>query len=61
MTSDYTPAILVLLGLIMYGGGPTFSLTNWSIVGALSVVVSMVMAAALSTAGDIYFWSYRLG
>lgn len=61
---DTVSGIPVLFGFIMYTGGPASAFTNWTMVGGLSVVVSLVMAeiaAALPTAGGIYFWSYRLG
>lgn len=62
--TDAVSGMPVLFGFIMYTGGPTSAFTNWTMVGGLSVVVSLVMAeiaAALPTAGGIYFWSYRLG
>lgn len=64
MVTDAVSGIPVLFGFIMYTGGPASAFTNWTMVGGLSVVVSLVMAeiaAALPTAGGIYFWSYRLG
>lgn len=45
-------------------GGPTAAFANWTMVGGLSSIVSLSMAeiaAALPTAGGIYYWSYRLG
>jgi amino acid transporter len=48
----------------MYTGGPAAAFANWTMVGGLSFVVSLSMAeiaAALPTAGGIYYWAYRLG
>jgi amino acid transporter len=56
--------IPVLFGFIMYTGGPKSAFTNWTMVGGLSFIVSLSLAeiaAALPTAGGIYFWAYRLG
>ena len=64
MDIDSVSGLPVLFGFIMYTGGPTSAFMNWILIGAMSVVVSLVMAeiaAALPTAGGIYFWSYRLG
>ncbi|EMC98546.1 hypothetical protein BAUCODRAFT_147061 [Baudoinia panamericana UAMH 10762] len=56
--------IPVLFGWIMYTGGPTSAFANWTMVGGFSCLVALSLAeiaAALPTAGGIYFWSYSLG
>lgn len=61
---NFASGIPVLFGWVMYTGGPAAAFANWTIVGGLSFVVSLSMAeiaAALPTAGGIYYWSYRLG
>jgi amino acid transporter len=61
---NFVSGIPVLFGFAMYTGGPQPAFANWTIVGALSFCVSLVMAeiaAAFPTAGGIYFWAYRLG
>ncbi|OCT50865.1 Thiamine transporter thi9 [Cladophialophora carrionii] len=61
---NFISGIPVLFGWVMYTGGPQAALANWTMVGGLSCIVSLVMAelaASLPTTGGIYFWSYRLG
>ena len=61
---NFVSGIPVLFGWVMYTGGPTAAFANWTMVGGLSFVVSLSMAeiaAALPTAGGIYYWAYRLG
>ncbi|EFX03654.1 amino acid or gaba permease [Grosmannia clavigera kw1407] len=61
---NFVSGIPVLFGWVMYTGGPKSAFANWTMVGGLSFIVSLVMAeiaAAFPTAGGIYFWSYRLG
>jgi amino acid transporter len=61
---NFISGIPVLFGFIMYTGGPQSAFANWTMVGGLSFIVSLSMAeiaAALPTAGGIYFWAYRLG
>ncbi|KAF4625240.1 hypothetical protein G7Y89_g12929 [Cudoniella acicularis] len=61
---NFASGIPVLFGWVMYTGGPTAAFANWTMVGGLSFVVSLSMAeiaAALPTAGGIYYWAYRLG
>jgi amino acid transporter len=61
---NFASGIPVLFGFVMYTGGPTAAFANWTMVGGLSFIVSLSMAeiaAALPTAGGIYYWSYRLG
>ncbi|KAI1615021.1 amino acid or gaba permease [Exophiala viscosa] len=61
---NFISGIPVLFGWVMYTGGPKAAFANWTMVGGLSCIVSLVMAelgAALPTTGGIYFWSYRLG
>jgi amino acid transporter len=61
---NFVSGIPVLFGFVMYTGGPQAAFSNWTIVGGFSFIVSLVMAeiaAALPTAGGIYFWSYRMG
>ncbi|KAJ9314849.1 hypothetical protein DTO271D3_4849 [Paecilomyces variotii] len=61
---NFVSGIPVLFSFIMVSGGPKSAFANWTMVGGFSSIVSLVMAeiaAALPTAGGIYFWSYRLG
>ncbi|KAJ9609783.1 hypothetical protein H2200_006111 [Cladophialophora chaetospira] len=61
---NFISGIPVLFGWVMYTGGPKAAFANWTMVGGLSCIVSLVMAelaASLPTTGGIYFWSYRLG
>lgn len=61
---NFVSGIPVLFGFALYTGGPTAAFSNWTMVGGLSFIVSLSMAeiaAALPTAGGIYYWSYRLG
>jgi amino acid transporter len=61
---NFASGIPVLFGFVMYTGGPTAAFANWTMVGGLSFIVSLSMAeiaAALPTAGGIYYWAYRLG
>jgi amino acid transporter len=61
---NFVSGIPVLFGWVMYTGGPQSAFANWTMVGGLSFIVSLVMAeiaAAFPTAGGIYFWAYRLG
>jgi amino acid transporter len=61
---NFVSGIPVLFGWVLYTGGPTAAFANWTMVGGLSFVVSLSMAeiaAALPTAGGIYYWAYRLG
>lgn len=61
---NFISGIPVLFGWAMYTGGPTPAFSNWTMVGGLSTIVSLVMAeiaATMPVAGGIYYWSYRLG
>lgn len=61
---NFVSGIPVLFGFIMYTGGPQVAFANWTMIGGLACIVSLSMAeiaAALPTAGGIYFWAYRLG
>ncbi|KAI9737559.1 MAG: hypothetical protein M1834_009714 [Cirrosporium novae-zelandiae] len=61
---NFISGIPVLFGWVLYSGGPKSAFANWTMVGGLSFIVSLSMAeiaAALPTAGGIYFWAYRLG
>lgn len=61
---NFASGIPVLFGFAMYTGGPTSAFANWTMVGGFSFIVSLSMAeiaAALPTAGGIYYWSYKLG
>ncbi|KAK5175830.1 uncharacterized protein LTR77_000970 [Saxophila tyrrhenica] len=63
-TMNFVSGMPVLFGFAMYTGGPQAAFSNWIMVGGLSLLVSLSMAeiaAALPTAGGIYFWAYRLG
>ena len=61
---NFISGIPVLFSFVMYTGGPEAAFANWTMVGGFSFCVSLVMAeiaAALPTAGGIYYWSFRLG
>lgn len=61
---NFISGIPVLFYFAMYTGGPTAAFSNWTMVGGLSTIVSLVMAeiaATMPVAGGIYFWAYRLG
>ena len=61
---NFVSGIPVLFYFVLYTGGPQAAFANWTMVGAFSIFVSLSMAeiaAALPTAGGIYYWSYRLG
>ncbi|KAI6788727.1 hypothetical protein KC361_g8893 [Hortaea werneckii] len=63
-TMNFVSGLPVLFGFAMYTGGPQAAFSNWTMVGGLSTVVSLAMAeiaAALPTAGGIYYWAYVLG
>ncbi|KAF2721446.1 amino acid or gaba permease [Polychaeton citri CBS 116435] len=63
-TMNFTNGLPGLFGFAMYTGGPQAALANWCMVGGLSTIVALAMAeiaAALPTAGGIYYWAYRLG
>ena len=48
----------------MMTGGPQAAFTSWTMVSILSCVLALALAeiaAALPTAGGIYFWTYCLG
>lgn len=56
--------IPVLFGFAMIAGGPTAAFSNWTMVGGFATIVSLTMAeiaAALPTAGGIYYWAFVLG
>jgi amino acid transporter len=51
------------LGFVVYIGDSKAAFADWMMIGGLSYCVSLVLAniaAALPTAGGIYYWSYRL-
>lgn len=57
---NFISGIPGLFGWIMYTGGPQSAITNWTMVGGLSLIVSLSLAeiaAALPTTGGIYFWA----
>lgn len=63
-TMNFVSGLPVLFGFAMYTGGPQAALSNWTMVGGFSLIVSLSLAelaAALPTAGGIYYWSYVLG
>ncbi|KAI7553345.1 hypothetical protein KC331_g1293 [Hortaea werneckii] len=63
-TMNFVSGLPVLFGFAMYTGGPQAAFSNWTMVGGLSTIVSLAMAeiaAALPTAGGIYYWAYVLG
>ncbi|KAF2840697.1 amino acid transporter [Patellaria atrata CBS 101060] len=61
---NFVSGIPVLFAFAMYTAGPAAAFSNWTMVGGLACFVAFAMAeiaAALPTAGGIYYWSYRLG
>ncbi len=63
-TMNFVSGMPVLLGFALYTGGPQAAFANWTMVGFLSLMVSLCLAeiaAAFPTAGGIYYWSHRLG
>src|ERR1700761_4131469 len=51
---NFVSGIPVLFGFVMYTGGPKAAFANWTMVGGLSCIVSLVMAelaASLPTTG----------
>lgn len=63
-TMNFVSGLPVLFGFAMYTGGPAAAISNWTMVGGLSTIVSLSLAeiaAAYPTAGGIYWWSFRLG
>ena len=61
---NFVSGMPVLFGFAMYTGGPQAALANWTMVGGFSFIVSLSMAeiaAALPTAGGIYYWAHKLG
>jgi len=64
VTMNFVSGLPVLFSFAMYTGGPQAALANWTMVGGLSLTVALSMAeiaAALPTAGGIYYWSAYLG
>jgi amino acid transporter len=67
MSRELSTSLVVMQILTRHSystGGPTAAFANWTMVGGLSFIVSLSMAeiaAALPTAGGIYYWSFRLG
>jgi hypothetical protein len=52
---NFISGIPVLFGFVMYTGGPKAAFANWTMVGGLSCIVSLVMAelaASLPTTGE---------
>ena len=60
---NFVSGMPVLFGWVMMTGGPQAAFTSWTIVSTVSCVVALALAeiaAALPTAGGIYFWTYCL-
>ena len=58
-TMNFVSGMPVLLGFALYTGGPQAAFSNWTMVGFLSLMVSLSLAeiaAAFPTAGGIYYW-----
>jgi amino acid transporter len=60
---NFVSSMPVLFGWVMMTGGPQAAFTSWTIVAAVSCFVALALAeiaAALPTAGRIYFWTHYL-
>ena len=63
-TMNFVSAMPVLFTFAMITGGPQAALANWTLIGGFSFILSLALAeiaAAMPTAGGIYYWSARLG
>lgn len=61
---NFVSGMPILFGWVMMTGGPQAAFTSWTMVSTLSCVLAFALAeiaAALPTAGGIYFWTYCLG
>jgi hypothetical protein len=61
---NFVSGIPALFGFVMYTSSPKAAFANWTMIGGLPYCVSLVLAeivVGLPTAGEIYYWSYRLG
>ncbi|PHH63091.1 hypothetical protein CDD81_6336 [Ophiocordyceps australis] len=61
---NFVSGMPVLFGWVMMTGGPQAAITSWTVVSTVSCLLALAMAeiaAALPTAGGIYYWAYRLG
>lgn len=61
---NFVSGMPILFGWVMMTGGPQAAFTSWTIVSTISCVLALALAeiaAALPTAGGIYFWTYSLG
>ena len=64
---NFISGIPVLFGWVMYTGGPKAAFANWTMIGGLSCIVSLVMAelaASLPTTGEFsypveFYWGVR--
>ncbi|PHH92371.1 hypothetical protein CDD83_7653 [Cordyceps sp. RAO-2017] len=60
---NFVSGMPVLFGWVMMTGGPQAAFTSWTIVSTVSCLLALAMAeiaAALPTAGGIYFWTFFL-
>lgn len=63
-TMNFVSGIPGLFGWVMYTGGPRAAFVSWTLAGGFACILSLSLAelaAALPTAGGIYYWSYNLG
>src|SRR5271154_2302831 len=63
-TMNFVSGMPILLGFALATGEPQAALSNWTMEGGHSLVVSFALAeiaTVFPTAGGIYYWSYRLG
>lgn len=61
---NFVSGMPILFGFVMTTGGPQAAFTSWTMVSTISCVLALALAeiaAALPTAGGIYFWTYCLG
>jgi len=60
---NFVSGLPILFGWIMMTSGPQAAFVSWTTVSALSCLLALALAeiaAALPTAGGIYYWTYRL-
>ncbi|KAI4192001.1 MAG: hypothetical protein LQ348_003307 [Seirophora lacunosa] len=61
---NFVSGMPILFGFVMMTGGPQAAFTSWTMVSLCSCLLALALAeiaAALPTAGGIYFWTYCLG
>ncbi|KAL9583699.1 MAG: hypothetical protein Q9203_004967 [Teloschistes exilis] len=61
---NFVSGMPILFGFVMMTGGPQAAFTSWTMVSTISCFLALALAeiaAALPTAGGIYFWAFCLG